>query len=200
MNGKTLIKNALILMCITLIAGISLSFVYEITKDPIRAAEQRAREEAYRAVCPAAQTFGEVEDTSAAQALLAEEFPGISVTEVQKALDGSGNLVGYVLAVVTPEGYGGEISLSMGVDTAGVLTGMTILSMNETPGLGAKCTDAAFSSQFAGISGEVVCVKDGVDAENEIDAISGATITSTAVTKAVNGGLAFAGALAEEGN
>ena len=108
------------------------------------------------------------------------------------ALDQDGNLLGYVFNVVSHEGYGGDIAFSMGVTTDGVLNGYSITSISETAGLGMKANEDAFMSQFQDIPAEALTVtKQTAASETEIEAISGATITSNAVTNGVNAGIAY---------
>lgn len=72
------------------------------------------------------------------------------------------------------------------------MTGLSVLTHSETAGLGANCTTESFQSQFVGLKGpEIAYSKEGASADNEFDAISGATITSKALAKAVNAGLGF---------
>ncbi len=94
---------------------------------------------------------------------------------------------GYVVEV-TPSGFGGTIDMVVGVGTDGTVTGVSIISMSETSGLGANASKESFRSQFVGKSGELAVSKDG----GEIDALTGATITSRAVTSGVNTALAVA--------
>ena len=107
-----------------------------------------------------------------------------------EASDDSGQMLGYVLTVTDSEGYGGDIQLSMGVRMDGTLNGISILSISETAGLGMNANTDAFKGQFADKNVEqFTYTKNGASADNEIDAISGATITTNAVTNGVNGGL-----------
>lgn len=194
---NTLIKDAVILFVITLVAGLGLGFVYQITKEPIEDANNKAKQEAYQSVYPNAKEFvadevidKKVEDS--AQFLSDNALDGAVISEVLTAHDESGNAIGYVVSFVAKEGYGGDISLSMGMTNEGEITGLEVLSASETAGLGANCTQAAFKDQFKGINADVVeYTKDGAAAENQIDAISGATITTKAVTKGVNAAIAF---------
>ena len=181
---------------ITLIAGICLGSVYQITKQPIARAEAKAKQEAYQKVFKNAEF--EAGDELKEKVEGAEAFfenqgtAGVTVVEVMKAVDQSGNTAGYVMTLVSGQGYGGDIKMSLGIDKDGTITGLEILSMSETAGLGAKCTEEAFKDQFAGISAdEITYTKSGKAADHEIDAISGATITTKAVTGAVNAGIAF---------
>ena len=97
--------------------------------------------------------------------------------------DADGKLVGKTATIVT-KGYGGEIEITVGVDTNGVVTGISVggSSFSETAGLGARAKEAWFAEQYIGKSSPIALAKDG----GEIDAITSATITSRAVTTAVN--------------
>ena len=115
-----------------------------------------------------------------------------SIEDAYKAVDASGNKLGYVFVIITKEGYGGDIQLSMGVTNDGTINGIEFLSLSETAGLGMNADTDDFKSQFAGMHvAQVSFTKTGKQNDYEIDAISGATITTTAVTKAVNGGLYY---------
>jgi electron transport complex protein RnfG len=94
---------------------------------------------------------------------------------------------GYVVEV-TPSGFGGTIDMVVGIGTDGTVTGVSIISMSETSGLGANASKDSFRSQYVGKSGELAVSKDG----GEIDALTGATITSRAVTSGVNTALRVA--------
>lgn len=113
-------------------------------------------------------------------------------TSVVAAFDESGATIGYVVVNTAKEGYGGDISVMTGVDANGKVTGIDILSHAETAGLGAKATEASFREQFIGLIGGITVSKDKAG-ENSIDAITGATITSRAVTDAVNAAIEAAG-------
>ena len=86
--------------------------------------------------------------------------------------------------MVAPRGFGGEIVMIVGVNTEGVVTGVVITEMSETAGLGAKADDPSFLSQYVGKSGSLTVVK-GNAGETQISAITGATVTSRAVTDGV---------------
>lgn len=186
---KTIIKNTAILLTITLIAGFALAFVYELTKAPIAGAEEEEKNDAYAAVFAEASSFEECKtDISSYSAP-----KGVTVNEVRNAVDSSGNLLGWVMTITCSEGYGGDITIALGITGEGAITSMTVISMSETAGLGAKCTSEGFLGQFKGIKSQSVkYTQEGKSAPDEIDAISGATITTKAVTKAVNAGLSLA--------
>ncbi len=187
------IKNTISLMLITVIAGILLGAVYEITKAPIAKENQRAKEEAYKAVFADADSFEDVKvDSDKVQKELQEKGLDATINEAMKVLDKSGQPMGYVLTVTDHEGYGGDIQFAMGVQSDGTLNGISFLSIGETAGLGMKAKEDSFKKQFEGKQVEqIVYTKNGAKADNEIDALSGATITTNAVTNGVNAGLYY---------
>lgn len=194
---KKIMKDAFALFAITLVAGVLLAAVYEITKKPIAKAEQEARAAAYSAVFADAAEFVIDEQLKTAVAAADEEletagFGGASLSDALYVTDADGEKIGCVMTL-SGKGYNGEIQLTLGIGADGKTTGISILAHSETAGLGAKCTDEAFYGQYAGKPAEILSVvKNGADADNEIDAISGATVTSKAVTEAVNAGIWFA--------
>ena len=194
-----IIKNTLILMGITLVSGLLLGLVHEITLEPIAAQEALAKAEAYANVFPGADTFTTVEDTADAAAYMVEQgFTSQTINEVVEACDASGNVVGHVFNITTPEGYGGNIQLTVGVQNDMTMQGISFLSISETAGLGMNADTDEWKAQFVGIQAEEIAyTKSGKSADNEIDAVSSATITTKAVTGAVNAALCLAGYYAE---
>lgn len=194
MKNKT-IKDALALTLITLVAGVALGGVYEITKDPIAKQEAQAKAEAYEQVFTDAAAFEEVEmDDTLIQTIRdqldQEGYKAQSIEEVMRAEDQSGETLGYAFTVVTSEGYGGDIQFSMGVQNDGTLNGISILSIGETAGLGMNADTPAFKDQFVGKQVEKLqYTKNGATQDDEINAISGATVTTNAMTNGVNAGL-----------
>lgn len=190
---NTIIKDTIILTLITLIAGGVLGLVYEITKDPIAKQQELAKQESYKAVFEDADTFEvcvEAEDADLAAYLAGEGFEAQTVNEIMEAKDASGETLGYAINLTTSEGYGGDITFSMGVQADGTLNGISILTISETAGLGMNATKDEFKGQFKEKQADAFEVtKTGASKENEINAISGATITSNAVTQGVNCGL-----------
>lgn len=190
-----IIKDALALILITLVAGVALGGVYEITKDPIAKQEAQAKAEAYEQVFTDAAAFEAVEmdDTltkTIRDQLDQEGYKAQSIEEVMRAEDQSGETLGYAFTVVTSEGYGGDIQFSMGVQNDGTLNGISILSIGETAGLGMNADTPAFKDQFVGKQVEKLqYTKNGATQDDEINAISGATVTTNAMTNGVNAGL-----------
>lgn len=194
---NTILKDTLALVLITLVAGAALGGVYTITADPIAHQNQLAKDEAYKAVFADADTFEVIIDQEDAQleAYLDENgYPAQTINEVVQAMDSSGSPLGYAFTVTTSEGYGGDIQFAMGVKDDQTLNGISILSISETAGLGMKADTDEFKGQFADKNLEAFqYTKNGASADNEIDALSGATITTNAVVNGVNAGLcAFA--------
>ncbi len=184
-----IIKNTVILTLITLIAGLGLGLVYEITKDPIAQAQEEAKKEAWQEVFPEADLNDfEAQDVDQAVADEAIKAVGANATVDEVCLAGED---GYVITTTSKEGYGGNIQITVGITADGTVSGISILSISETAGLGMKATEPAFYGQYEGKQTEKFAVsKDGGEGE-PIDAISGATITSRAVTNAVNVALAY---------
>ena len=178
---KDVIKVALILFAITAVAAAILAAVNSVTAPVIAENERIAQEIAMKAVLPDATSFDEVEFTPDENS---------TVSEVYKSD------VGYAVKVA-PKGYGGAISMIVGVDNDLKVTGVEIISQSETAGLGAKCTDGEFKAQFVGKTENITVTKNGAK-ENEIDAISSATVTSKAVTKGVNEAIAIAKEVKED--
>ena len=191
---KGMIKDALILFAITLIAGLMLGVVNDITNEPIAQQEQKAKNEACQNVFAAADSFEAQELADSAQieqALTDAGISGADIDELMEAKDASGALLGYVITVTDHEGYGGDIQFSMGITNEGTLNGISLLSISETAGLGMRAGEVLVP-QFADKNvSKFTYTKTGATADSEIDAISGATITTNAVVNGVNAGLAY---------
>lgn len=194
-----MLKEAGILFAITLIVGLLLGVVYELTKEPIRIQQEKAVAEACKAVFQPADTFEEIKYTPGEE--LAEELSsmGVKIGSVYKALDGGGTVLGYVIQSTSTQGYGGNIVLYVGVRNDGTLNDISILEINETAGLGMEAPSVLVPQFHEKKVDSFVYTKSGASEDNEIDAITSATITTSAFTNAVNGGLRTAAALLEGG-
>ena len=192
MKKNTIAKDTVRITLITLVAGFALGLVNEITKEPIAQQEAKAKAEACKAVFADADDFAAIEDLSgAADALESAGLTGkADVNEAYEAKKG-GETVGYVITVTDHEGYGGDIQFSVGVSTDDTLTGISFLSISETAGLGMKAKNADFQEQFVGLpaTGNLEYTKTGE--EGKIDALSGATVTTNAMTNGTNAAIAF---------
>ncbi len=170
---------ALKLFLITAISACVLAIINNITAPIIEKNTTDKQELAMKSVNENAVRF-EKADMSA----LALVDLQCAVSGVYNAVDAQDKTIGYAVMVSTG-GYGGEILLTVGIDTDLKVTGIDIISHSETPGLGAKCIKAEFKNQFIGKGADIQVVKSGAK-DNQIDAITSATITSKAVTNGVN--------------
>ena len=182
-----IIKTAVILFLITGIAALILAVVNNFTEPII--AENSAKKQA-------AAMQNVLKDAEFSEENLAENVDDPEISEIYKAQK-DGSAAGYVV-MVNPNGYNGAISMVVGIDAEGKVSGIDIISQSETAGLGANCVKDEFKDQFVGKSGEISVVKNDPK-DNEIDAITSATITSKAVTSGVNKALAAAEKLEEAG-
>ncbi len=198
---KDAVKNTLILFCITVIAGLLLGFVFHLTKAPIAKQEKQAKEQACTKVFESAAGFGTKSlDVSDQEEVLADKYGSCTVEEWISALDENEEVIGGVLTVTCSDGYGGDITILMGIDSDEKVLGIAFLALNETAGLGMNAKEPSFIDQFADKSAQIFSVtKDTPKEEGDIQAISSATITSNAVVKAVNAGLEYYRYKAEQG-
>ncbi len=201
---KNALKDALILLIITLFAGLALGFVHEITLKPIEEQKKAEVERSCSAVFPDEEGFSHVagfmDADDVREQISALTFDnGISIGNIYYALDDSGNRTGYAIEVTSAEGYGGDIKVMCGVTTDGVLRGVSILEISETAGLGMKAGNVLVP-QLHNISADhITFTKTGSTSESEIDAISGATVTTTAFVNIVNAALDVSGIISAEG-
>lgn len=187
-----MLKDTAILLVITLCSGLLLGLVYQITKEPIAIQQEKAKQEACQEVFADASSFTAVELTAPDEQAWADAgFAQESIDEIMEAQDASGAALGYVITVTTKEGYGGDISFTIGIRQDGTVNGISILKIAETAGLGMRAEEV-LKPQFAGKNAETfVYTKTGAVSDDQIDAISGATITTNAVTNGVNAGLYY---------
>lgn len=201
---KVMLKEAGILFVITLVSGLMLGFVYELTKDPIKLQKEKAVQEACAAVFAGVGEFRKLPDDTqvlAPDGAFAAELAkdGVRLGSAYEAYAPDGSLLGHVIESVSTQGYGGEIVLYLGVRLDGTLNDISILQISETPGLGMKAGEVLVPQFHEKAVPVFTYTKSGSKGESEIDAISGATITTRAVTNAVNGGLKAAAKLAQGG-
>lgn len=192
MDMKKILKDTAILTVITIISGMLLGVAFNITNPIIQARKMEEKAAAFRSIFSQDTQF---EDGSA----LLEKAPEVltaagcseTITDVMVAKDASGNVIGYAMSIST-NGFGGELVIAYGYGVDGTSMGIDILTSSETSGLGSRASEPEFKDQFAGKLVEAFSVvKGGAAADTEINAISGATRTSNAVTGAVNAGIIF---------
>lgn len=177
MNSMFKIGGTLLAFCA--VSALLLAGTDQITAPVIEQRNEKANNEARVQVLPEAKDFKEVDNSSYKSA-------GVeTISEVFEGANGSDE-IGYTIKS-KPSGYGGEIELTIGINKDGKITGVNVGNNTETPGLGAKAADPAFNGQYKGKEAkELEVIKSGSPGENQIKAISGATITSKAVTNGVN--------------
>ena len=193
-NKVFIIKLASILFAITFIATLLLTLCNYLTKDRIAELAAKNAEIAKQEVLEDA-TFENIELSDDIIAKLQKEFSFVAAYKAER----NNEFAGYCINVA-PAGFGGNIDMIVGLDSELNFTGIKIISMAETPGLGAKAQDESFYGQYAdGKKGTLSVVKNNPSpAEDEIQAISGATITSKAVTDGANAALEIAKILKKE--
>ncbi len=175
------IKPGIALLIIAAIAAAILGYVNYITAAPIKQADLNTTIESVKVVLPEVNADALTEND-----IVNVEDPDSEVTSYIAAKDADGNIIGYAISVET-KGFGSGLKLMYGIDTEGKITGLSAIDCsNETPGLGANVkTDANFCKQFIGMEGgdgKIKVDKDG----GEIHSLTGATITSRAVSNAAN--------------
>lgn len=168
---KDIARTAILLFLICAVAAGILAAVNSVTAPKIAESAAAAAEKSKAQVLPGAAAFEEAELSDG------------TVCWRGKAQDGT--LLGYVFDN-SASSYGGKVELMTGISTDGKVTGISILAINDTPGLGMNAKKADWQQQFIDTNGELTVVKGGGAGENEINAMTSATITSKAVTACVN--------------
>lgn len=172
---ETLTLTIKLLLICAIVTGL-LAFVNQVTAPVIAENNQKNFEQTMSEVLPDAGSFSKLESKD-----FTPSESGVTLDSIYQSNSG-----GYVASTICSEGYGGDISVMVGVYPDGAISRIKIMSMAETPGLGAKSTDPSFTDQYQHLSYPISVIKNATPDGNQIAAISGATITSKAVTKAVN--------------
>lgn len=168
---KEIARTAILLFLICAVAAGVLAAVNSVTAPKIAEASAAAAEKSRSEVLPGAAAFEE-----------------LTLSDGSLCWRGSGedgSVIGYVFDT-SASSYGGKVELMTGIRADGTVTGISILSINDTPGLGMNAKKADWQEQFIGTNDELTVVKGGGAGENEINAMTSATITSKAVTACVN--------------
>lgn len=171
---KEIVIPALSLFIICIVVTALLGLTNAVTAPKIEELAVETQEAAKKEVLADAASFGDAEQT---------QLSGTTYT-YYKGLAADGSVMGYVVETVS-KGYGGDISLMVGVGVDGTVQGVSILSINETAGLGMNAENPEFLEQFLGKSGTIGVQKNGLS-DTEIQALTGATITSEAMADGVN--------------
>jgi len=177
------LKLGLVLLLITAISAFILAVSNNATSAQIEEADRIANDEARKEVLPDTEDFESIDDSELKD--INKSNP--EVVEIYEGKNGSGELAGYTVKTIVG-GFGGDIEVMTGISVEGQITGMKVLSHAETPGLGANADEPEFQERFKGISteNELVIVQESSASENEVEAITSATITSDAVADGVN--------------
>ena len=195
MKKESFVKDALILTAITLVSGLLLGAVYGMTKDQIDSIKNASTIASYQQVMAAEtyddETYAETLETAKAEGTVSADNGGAELLSVVAAKDASGTEIGYIVKAQAA-GYGGNVVVVIGVDSDLKVTGISFPeTLPETAGLGQRALEPAFYEQFAGKGTNLSVKKGGGAGESEIDAISGATMTSTAVVNSTNAATEF---------
>ena len=179
-------KEAGILFLITLIAGLSLGFVYEVTTDARAYQKELKIQKTCKEAFAGAESFEEIGVVASEEVALKASEYGVSFDTLYQAKNAQGNVIGFIISVISGEGYGGDIGLYVGIQMDGTIKGVSILEIDETVGLGMEAGNV-LTPQYAGKTvKEFTYTKTGATQDNEVDAISGATVTTKAINNAVN--------------
>ncbi len=194
---KAIPKPVIILLVITLIAGLALSGVYVMTKDTIEENKAAANKAALMQVLPEAADFTTDAELQARLAAQGDSYnPSFGGAKIQGAavgVDASGNVVGYAVTVFNSDSYDGGLTLVVGIRADGTVNSISFTELHDTAGMGMKCGDPEFKDQFNNVKVEKFTLnKAGGSTEDDvIDSVSGASMTSGAVVNAVNAALEF---------
>lgn len=198
MSNK-LFKDIVIFVMITIVAGFSLAAVNSVTKGPIAKQNELIIQNSYRTVFDEGHKFINnkkldqlVKNSSEILKKSNLDFGenGIVINDILVAYSKNEKIIGHVIKVTTKDGYGGNIDLVVGIDLNNSITGIEIITIDETVGLGMNAKNESFKNQYYHKNANYFTItKTGKQADNEIDALSGATITSKAFNNAVNGAI-----------
>ena len=194
MDGKGIAKAIAAIFIITAVMGAALGVVYDITKTPIEEATIKAKEEAYAEIFPEMGYVEEAGDENTYKAMTKDladlGYEGITINEVLAVVNKENMPNGLIIILTTSNGYGGDIQMIIGIDMACNIKGISFLSISETVGLGMEVKNEDFLGQFydKGVT-QFSYTKTGATGNNQIDAVSGATISTSAVVDGVNAAL-----------
>lgn len=178
---KEIIKLGIILFSISFVAAIALQATEQVTAEPIRLQVEAANELARKAVMADADSFEALDEAKLSELKAQNDI----IQEIFVAKKGS-EILGYVVKT-TPNGFAGAIEVVTGILSEGKLSGVRIGNNTETPGLGDLAKKPPFYEQYTGKStSQEIGVAKSAPKDTEIQALTGATITSRAVTLGVN--------------
>ena len=160
------VRPVVVLVAICMLAGALLGVVHYVTEPVAQANADRKAQETYAQLVPQAALFEPVDCTVE------------GCTAALEARDASGAVIAHVI-VAQSKGYGGQVPIAVAFGTDGTVTSITTMANDETPGLGTKIANDSYIGQYVGLAAESITADD-------IDLISGATISSKAALSAFN--------------
>jgi len=175
MKNNPIMKMGVVLFAVCLVAGILLGGANALTEELIAEKKESVNQAAYAKVLPGATDL----------TLMDLDYDETTYSRISEVYESS---AGYAIKVIGKGYAGDDIEIAIGLDKSGTVTGMSIISHSETPGLGANATNESFLNQYVGknASSQLTVVKNGASSDTQIDALTGATKTSNGVTDAVN--------------
>ena len=169
-----------VLLALCLIIALALGYVNSITADRIAESAEQQLQQSMKDIIPTADRFNEI------------AIPGGEASIITRAFEiiKDGVYVGLCVQVA-PNGFSGPINMVVAVYKSGAVLGVHIVSMTETIGLGTQVDDPEWLVQFEGLSAPFTVVKNAAPGEGDIAAVSGATVSSRAVTQGVTAAAEF---------
>lgn len=194
-DKKGIIVAVAALFIITVVMGAALGVVYDVTKEPIKNANEQAKQDAYENVYPGLSGIVTMEDLKFYEdvnSLLGYGSKSSHIDEIS-VVKGEGEDYGYIILVTNSDGYSGDIQMAIGISGDGIILGIEFLKINETAGLGMEAAeDKEFLNQFIGKDVDrFQYTKTGAVLDSEINAISGATITTSAIVDGINSAISL---------
>ena len=181
-----LIKPTAALLVFALASAILIGITYGITQEPL--AERRAQ--------AAASAVLDLLPNTHSTTYYYIDYPDSTLTHMTRSYDTSGSFIGYIFSA-TPSGYGGEINMMVAFSSEGIIQGMQVISHSETPGFGAFISEDWFGEQFAGRSGLLATAR-GATGPQEIDIVSNATLSVSAIVRGINDASIYLGLATHE--
>jgi len=168
---ERMIRLGVTLMAVGLVAAVGLGLTYTVTKAKIEKYDRQVEAQACKSALPGIRSVSEIKEDKKLSAKVSKKYP-----DVQKVFTCD---KGYILVVKT-KGYGGPLTLAVGIDKSGIVKGIAVVASKETVGLGSKALEDSYLGRFKGKT-----VKEKLKVGEDVQAVTGATITSKAVTNQV---------------
>ena len=168
---ERMVRLGVTLLLVGLVAAVGLGLTYTVTKAKIEKYDRQVEAQACKSALPGIRSVSEIKEDKKLSAKVSKKYP-----DVQKVFTCD---KGYILVVRT-KGYGGPLTLAVGIDKSGIVKGIAVVASKETVGLGSKALEDSYLGRFKGKT-----VKEKLKVGDDVQAVTGATITSKAVTNQV---------------